>query len=106
MARLRAAPGIDVSLRNLFESPTVAGMTEAIDALSWSAQSRAPTDGTGNREEIDHFAEQGMVAAHGGIFRTGRLHPTGKKQGYGLTAVPCGPDQQRNRRMTTLCLAG
>ncbi len=63
-----------------------------------------------------HFAEQGMVAAHGGIFRTGRLHadndplvrpaegvwvaqsssdlssPDRKKQGYGLATVPCGPD--------------
>jgi amino acid adenylation domain-containing protein len=54
MARLQTASGIDVSLRNLFESPTVAGMAEAIDALSWSAQSRAlADDGTGNREEIE-----------------------------------------------------
>ena len=35
LARLRTASGIDVSLRNLFESPTVAGMAEVIDALSW-----------------------------------------------------------------------
>ncbi|SRR6266851_978039 len=41
MARLRTASGIDVSLRNLFESTAVAGMAEAIDALSWSAQSRS-----------------------------------------------------------------
>jgi len=53
MARLRTASGIAVPLRNLFESPTVAGMAEAIDALSWLAQPRAPTDGTGNREEIE-----------------------------------------------------
>jgi amino acid adenylation domain-containing protein len=53
MARLRTASGIDVPLRNLFESPTVAGMAEVIDALSWSAQPKAPTDGTGNREEIE-----------------------------------------------------
>jgi acyl carrier protein len=53
MARLRTASGINVPLRNLFESPTVAGMAEVIDALSWSAQSRAPADGTGNREEIE-----------------------------------------------------
>ena len=42
MARLRTASGIDVSLRNLFESPTVAGMAQAINALSWSPRSRAP----------------------------------------------------------------
>ena len=53
MATLRTASGINVSLRNLFESPTVAGMAEVIDALSWSAQPEAPTDGTGNREEIE-----------------------------------------------------
>jgi aryl carrier-like protein len=53
LARLRTASGIDVSLRNLVESPTVAGMAELIDALSWSAQPKAPTDGTGNREEIE-----------------------------------------------------
>jgi len=42
MARLQTASGIDVPLRNLFESPTVAGMAEVIDALSWSAQPKAP----------------------------------------------------------------
>jgi hypothetical protein len=28
-------------------------MAEVIDALSWSAQPKAPTDGTSNREEIE-----------------------------------------------------
>jgi amino acid adenylation domain-containing protein len=53
MARLRTASGIDLPLRNLFESPTVAGMAEVIDALAWSAQPKAPTDATGDREEIE-----------------------------------------------------
>ena len=53
IARLRAASCIDVSLRNLFESPTVAGMADAIDALSWSAKPSAPTRASGAREEIE-----------------------------------------------------
>jgi amino acid adenylation domain-containing protein len=53
MARLRTASGIDLPLRNLFESPTVAGMAEAIDALSWSAKPKALTGPSGDREEIE-----------------------------------------------------
>lgn len=53
MARLRTASGIDLPLRNLFERPTVAGMAEAIDALSWSAKPNAPAGASGDREEIE-----------------------------------------------------
>jgi hypothetical protein len=53
MLRLRTASGIDLPLRNLFERPTVAGMAEAIDALSWSSKPKAPTRASGDREEIE-----------------------------------------------------
>lgn len=52
MSQLRIKSGIDLPLRNLFERPTVAALSEAIDALSWSAAWKAPID-TGDREEIE-----------------------------------------------------
>jgi amino acid adenylation domain-containing protein len=41
MSALRATTGTDVPLRNLYENPTVAGLAETIDALSWSADAAA-----------------------------------------------------------------
>jgi amino acid adenylation domain-containing protein len=52
VSRIRDVFGVDLSLRNLFERPTVAGLAEAIDGLSWLAKAPAPTDNAGGREEI------------------------------------------------------
>ncbi|HET9709314.1 MAG TPA: phosphopantetheine-binding protein, partial [Gemmatimonadales bacterium] len=52
VSRIRDVFGVDLPLRNLFERPTVAGLAEVIDGLSWMAQAKAPTDEAGDREEI------------------------------------------------------
>lgn len=50
--RVRGRFGVDLPLKNLFERPTVAGLAEAIDALSWSATWEAPVLPAGEREEV------------------------------------------------------
>jgi amino acid adenylation domain-containing protein len=50
LAQIRDAFQVTLSLRNLFEQPTVAGLAEVIDGLSWLA--KAPSPAHGDREEI------------------------------------------------------
>jgi amino acid adenylation domain-containing protein/FkbM family methyltransferase len=52
VSRIRDVFGVDVPVRNVFERPTVAGLAEVIDGLSWMAKARAPTQEAGEREEI------------------------------------------------------
>jgi natural product biosynthesis luciferase-like monooxygenase protein len=53
MSRVRTRFGVDLPLKHLFEHPTVAGLAEAIDALSWSAKTKAPAQPAGEREEVE-----------------------------------------------------
>jgi len=53
MFQLRAASGLDLPLRVLFERPTVSALAEAIDALVWAASSRQQPALAGDRVEIE-----------------------------------------------------
>jgi amino acid adenylation domain-containing protein len=53
VSRIRDVFEVDLPLRNLFERPTVAGLAEVIDGLSWVAKAKAPTHDGGDREEIE-----------------------------------------------------
>jgi hypothetical protein len=51
VSRIRDAFEVDVSLRNLFDQPTVGGLAGTIDGLSWMSKAQAPAT-AGDREEI------------------------------------------------------
>jgi len=51
VARIRDRFEVNLSLRNLLESPTVAGLARVIDGLSWLTRSKAQE--AGDREEIE-----------------------------------------------------
>lgn len=53
MPKLRVAFGVDLPFRHLFERPTVAGLAEVIDRLSWIANAKVPIRGASDREEIE-----------------------------------------------------
>jgi len=52
VVRIHDRFGVDLPLKILFEHPTVAGLAEAIDALSWSAAAKTPVPATEGREEV------------------------------------------------------
>lgn len=51
VARLGDVFAVDLALRNLFDRPTVAGLAEIIDGLSWVSNARAPAVESRDREE-------------------------------------------------------
>jgi amino acid adenylation domain-containing protein len=52
LTEMRDAFEVSLSLRNLFEHPTIAGLAEAIDGLAWLAKAGAPGRDAGDREEV------------------------------------------------------
>ena len=53
MSQLRAASGVDLPLRSLFERPSVAQLADAIDAVMWSTRRKTPVAVARQREEIE-----------------------------------------------------
>jgi amino acid adenylation domain-containing protein/FkbM family methyltransferase len=53
VARVRDKFGVNLSLRNLLEAPTVAGLARVIDGLSLLTRSVSPVQEAGAREEIE-----------------------------------------------------
>jgi hypothetical protein len=51
VAQIRDAFNVDISLRNMFEQPTLGGLAELIDGLVWIS-TRPRTTSAGDREEI------------------------------------------------------
>ena len=52
LTQIRDAFDVTLSLRTLFEQPTIAGLAEAIDGLSWLARAGTAGETAGDREEV------------------------------------------------------
>jgi acyl carrier protein len=52
LSRIRDVFDVELSLRNLFEHPTVAGLAEVIDRMAWLAKGNMPTAEARDREEV------------------------------------------------------
>jgi amino acid adenylation domain-containing protein/FkbM family methyltransferase len=52
VSRIREKFDVNLSLRNLLESPTLEGLAQVIDGLSWVKRSQGAAQEAGNREEI------------------------------------------------------
>jgi amino acid adenylation domain-containing protein len=52
LTQIRDVFEVSLTLRNLFEHPTIAGLAEIIDGLWWLAKAKTPSEDTGDREEI------------------------------------------------------
>jgi acyl carrier protein len=52
VSRIRDKFDVNLSLRNLLESPTLEGLARVIDGLSWVKRSQGSAQEAGNREEI------------------------------------------------------
>jgi len=53
MAQLRAASGVDLPLRLLFEHPSVAALAGALEALVWSARGQTRVADSREREVVE-----------------------------------------------------
>jgi acyl carrier protein len=52
VSRIREQFEVNLSLRNLLETPTLEGLARVVDGLMWLKQSAQPGKDTGSREEI------------------------------------------------------
>lgn len=52
LSQIREVFEVSLSLRNLFEQPTIAGLAQVIEGLAWLAKTKTASQQVGDREEI------------------------------------------------------